>query len=102
MRRRRDREMFLLSDRTYLIQLQLTLFRYNMKKEASQVLLTVGDIVRMRKPHPCGNDLWKITYVGADIKMCCEKCGRTVMLDRPTFDKRVKKLVQSAVQDAEA
>ena len=47
------------------------------------MLLNVGDRVKMRKPHPCGNDIWKITYVGADIKMCCEKCARTVMLDRP-------------------
>ena len=60
------------------------------------MLLYVGDRVRMRKPHPCGNDIWKITYVGADIKMCCEKCGRIVMLDRPTFDKRMKKLIERA------
>ena len=60
------------------------------------MLLNIGDIVKMRKPHPCGNDLWSITYVGADIKMRCEKCNRTVMLDRPTFEKRVKKLVTAA------
>lgn len=62
------------------------------------MLLNVGDLVKMRKAHPCGNDLWKITYVGADIKMRCEKCSRTVMLERPVFEKRVKKLVQSAVE----
>ena len=67
-----------------------------MDMEGSGVLLNTGDIVRMRKPHPCGNDLWRITYVGADIKMRCEKCARTVMLDRPTFEKRIKKIVQSA------
>ena len=66
------------------------------------MLLNVGDIVKMRKPHPCGTDLWKITYVGADIKMRSEKCGRPVMLDRPTFDKRMKKLVQSAAETEEA
>ena len=67
------------------------------------MLLNVGDRVKMRKAHPCGNDIWKITYVGADIKMCCEKCNRIVMLDRPTFDKRMKKLVESAKpEDAEA
>ena len=60
------------------------------------MLLNIGDLVKMRKPHPCGNDLWVITYVGADIKMRCEKCSRTVMLDRPTFEKRVKKLVAPA------
>ena len=67
-----------------------------MELEGFGVLLNTGDIVRMRKPHPCGNDLWKITYVGADIKMRGEKCARTVMLDRPTFEKRMKKIVQSA------
>ena len=67
------------------------------------MLLNIGDRVKMRKPHPCGNYVWKITYVGADIKMCCEKCNRIVMLDRPTFDKRMKKLLESAkTEDAEA
>jgi len=60
------------------------------------MLLSVGDIVKMRKAHPCGSDLWKVVYVGADIKMRCETCARIVMLDRPTFEKRVKKLVSHA------
>jgi len=66
------------------------------------MLLHVGDIVKMRKAHPCGNDLWKITYVGADIKIRCEKCERIVMLERPVFEKRLKKIVQSASEEAEA
>ena len=60
------------------------------------MLLHVGDLVKMRKPHPCGNDLWKITFVGSDIKMRCEKCERIVMLERPVFEKRLKRIVQSA------
>ncbi len=60
------------------------------------MLLNVGDIVKMRKSHPCGNDLWKITFVGSDIKMRCEKCQRVVMLERPVFEKRVKKIVETA------
>lgn len=63
------------------------------------MLLNIGDIVKMRKTHPCGGDLWSVTYVGADIKIRCEKCGRIVMLDRPTFEKRVKKIVAPAGQD---
>ena len=73
-----------------------------MELEGFGVLLNTGDIVRMRKPHPCGNDLWRITYVGADIKMRCEKCARVVMLERPVFDKRVKKLVSTAEAGSEA
>ena len=38
------------------------------------MLLNTGDLVKMRKPHPCGSDLWTVTYVGADIKIRCEKC----------------------------
>ena len=62
------------------------------------MLLNIGDVVKMRKAHPCGNDLWTVTYVGADIKIRCEKCGRIVMLNRPTFEKRVKKIVAPAGQ----
>ena len=63
------------------------------------MLLHVGDTVKMRKSHPCGNDIWKITYVGADIKMRCEKCQRIVMLERPVFEKRVKKILESAIEE---
>lgn len=52
--------------------------------------IALDDIVKMRKPHPCGSDLWKVVYVGADVKLKCEKCGRVVMLERPVFDKRLK------------
>ena len=62
------------------------------------MLLNIGDLVKMRKAHPRGNDLWRITYVGADVKMRCEKCSRIVMLDRPTFEKRMKKIVESAAE----
>ena len=63
------------------------------------MLLNIGDLVKMRKSHPCGNDLWRVTYVGADIKMKCEKCARIVMLDRPTFEKRMKKIMESAAPE---
>ena len=60
------------------------------------MLLNVGDLVKMRKAHPCGNDVWRITFVGSDIKMRCEKCQRIVMLERPVFEKRLKKVVEPA------
>ena len=47
----------------------------------------------MRKTHPCGSDRWVITRTGADIKIKCEGCGRVVMLDRPEFEKRVRKIL---------
>lgn len=55
----------------------------------------VGDIVVMKKPHPCGGNLWEVVRTGADIKIKCLKCGRVVMLDLLTFGKSLKKVVRN-------
>ncbi len=55
--------------------------------------IRIGDVVMMKKQHPCGSSEWTITRTGADIKMRCNGCGRVVMLDRDTFLKRRKKLI---------
>jgi hypothetical protein len=57
---------------------------------------SLGDIIQTRKQHPCGSDQWTIIRVGADFKIKCLKCSRIVMLDRETFLKRVKKVIQKA------
>jgi hypothetical protein len=49
----------------------------------------VGDIVRMKKKHPCGSFHWEVTRMGADIKMKCTGCGRSVMIPRMEFEKRM-------------
>ena len=54
----------------------------------------IGDIVRTKKVHPCGSKLWEITRVGADIKIKCLKCGRSIMLPRIEFNKKLKKIIQ--------
>ncbi|MBQ4639949.1 MAG: DUF951 domain-containing protein [Clostridia bacterium] len=56
--------------------------------------IRLGDIVQTRKPHPCKSDTWVVVRTGADIKIKCQGCGRIVMLDRETFLKRRKKLLQ--------
>ncbi|MGI6537469.1 MAG: DUF951 domain-containing protein [Caldicoprobacterales bacterium] len=60
---------------------------------------SIGDIVQIRKKHPCGNDQWRVIRIGADFKIKCLKCDRVVMMDRSTFMKRVKKLIQKADTD---
>lgn len=55
----------------------------------------VGDIVKMRKVHPCGSDQWEVIRVGADIKIKCLGCLRIVMIPRSKFQKGVKKIVKS-------
>jgi hypothetical protein len=54
----------------------------------------IGDIVKMKKQHPCGTDLWKITRVGMDFRIKCTGCGRSVMLPRSKFEKAVKEIVE--------
>ena len=52
----------------------------------------VGDIVQMKKKHPCGSNKWEILRTGADFRIKCQGCARTVMLPRPKFEKGVKEL----------
>jgi hypothetical protein len=58
--------------------------------------LFVGDVVEMRKQHPCGGKTWAVTRVGADIGMMCQTCGRRVLLTRRDFTRQVKKFVLRA------
>lgn len=60
------------------------------------MILNLGDRVKMRKQHACGADEWIITRVGADIKIQCTGCQRIVMLNRPDFEKKVKKILVQA------
>ncbi|WP_123054920.1 DUF951 domain-containing protein [Clostridium sp. JN-1] len=53
----------------------------------------LGDIVEMKKQHPCGGKQWKIIRMGADIKIKCCTCERIVMLPRSKFEKDAKKVV---------
>ncbi|MDD2202107.1 MAG: DUF951 domain-containing protein [Firmicutes bacterium] len=57
----------------------------------------VGDVVRMKKPHPCGSSTWKILRVGADFRIKCTGCGRVVMLPRPQFMKNVRGIADSGL-----
>lgn len=52
----------------------------------------IGDVVRMKKQHPCGSYDWEIIRVGADVKIKCTGCGRIVMLPRFKFQKNAKKI----------
>lgn len=56
-------------------------------------VILVGDVIRTRKPHPCGGDEWTVLRTGADIRIRCNTCGRLVLLDRDSFLKRKKALV---------
>ncbi len=52
----------------------------------------LGDIVIMKKEHPCKSNRFEIIRVGADIKIKCLNCGRVLMFDRYEFNKKIKKV----------
>lgn len=54
----------------------------------------IDDLVRLRKPHPCGSYEWRVVRVGADIGLKCQVCGRRVLLNRRSFNKRVKQVIR--------
>jgi len=56
--------------------------------------LGFGDIIRMRKPHPCGGYEWRVVRLGADIGLECLGCGRRIMLERRSLKNRMKAIIQ--------
>ncbi len=55
--------------------------------------IALNDVVRLRKPHPCGGYEWTVVRLGADIGIVCTTCHHRVLLPRRDFEKRVKKFV---------
>lgn len=56
----------------------------------------LGDIVQLKKKHPCGDDKWEIMRVGVDFRIKCLGCEKQVWLPRREFEKRVKKIIKSS------
>lgn len=54
----------------------------------------LGNVVEMKKGHPCGANEWEIIRLGADVKIKCVNCGRVVMISRIDFNKKVKKILK--------
>ncbi len=55
--------------------------------------LNIGDIVELKKGHPCGSRQWKIMRTGMDFRIQCLGCGHQVMIPRPKLEKSIKKVV---------
>jgi len=61
---------------------------------APYVKLYVGDVIRTRKAHPCGGDVWVIERLGADVGIRCRTCGRFVLMDRIKLERRIRAFLQ--------
>ncbi|HUT96885.1 MAG TPA: DUF951 domain-containing protein [Dehalococcoidales bacterium] len=55
--------------------------------------IKMGDVVRLKKKHPCGSDQWQVVRLGADIGIKCLGCQRRVLLERAVFERRVKDFI---------
>lgn len=56
----------------------------------------LNDIVEMKKQHACGTNRFKIIRMGADIRIKCEACQRSIMMPRSTFNKKMKRVLEKA------
>ena len=52
--------------------------------------IRAGDIITLKKPHPCGEKKFLVTRIGMDFKIKCVKCGREVMVPRAKIEKNIK------------
>ena len=63
------------------------------------VAFAVGDVVKLKKAHPCGGLDWTVVRLGADIGVKCQTCGRRVLLPRRDLERRLKTFVARAACD---
>lgn len=60
--------------------------------------IRVGDIITMKKKHPCGCDRFTVLRIGADFRIKCLECGREVMLERVKVEKNIRKLSREGTE----
>jgi len=60
--------------------------------------IRLGDVVRLKKKHPCGSDQWQVVRLGADIGIRCQGCQRRVLLPRSVFERRIRTFMSRGPQ----
>ncbi len=58
--------------------------------------IKVGNIVRLKKKHPCGSSEWEVLRIGADFRLKCMGCGHQIMIARKLVEKNVKEIKEKA------
>ena len=59
----------------------------------------VGDVLELKKDHPCGSRRWQVLRVGMDFKLRCEGCGHELMLPRSKVEKSIRKSLRTGEED---
>ena len=66
---------------------------------AKHVEFKAGDVIKMKKQHPCGSDLWEVIFAGSDVKMKCKGCGRMVIVARSKIVSGIKEVLPGPVDN---
>ena len=66
---------------------------------ASILQIHVGDVLELRKPHPCGSASFKVLRLGSEVKILCLGCGHDMTFDRIKLERAVKKVVSQETKD---
>ena len=65
------------------------------------IRMQVGDVLELKKPHPCGGRLFDVLRVGSDVRIVCKCCGRDMTVGRVKLEKKIKKVIVSGESDNE-
>jgi hypothetical protein len=57
--------------------------------------IQVGDVVKLKKQHPCGSSLWEVLRIGMDFRLKCQGCGHQIMIPRKQVEKNLRQLIKS-------
>ena len=71
------------------------------EREADGMDISLGDILEMKKEHPCGSRRWLVLRVGMDFRLKCQGCGREVMLPRKKAEKALKHIIPAGERPTE-
>lgn len=63
--------------------------------------IRVGDVVKLKKQHPCGSYLWEVLRIGMDFRLKCEGCGHQIMIPRKQVEKNLRQLIRKEEEGKE-
>ncbi len=61
--------------------------------EVCEMDINIGDILKLKKQHPCGSREWEVLRVGADFRLKCRGCGHQIMIARRLLEKNIKEII---------
>ena len=64
-------------------------------------ILHVGDLLELKKPHPCGGHQFRIMRVGGDVRIVCTTCGRDMTVNRIKLENAIKKIIPNEMAESE-